>query len=281
MTPYWLTSTVEAFWAGAGEMEPYPRRLEQAVSWALPLAIVKVPRLCMKDVAARLAASGVDFRLHTPQRELHGCLVAFGGRGLVMLDGTDSTDEMRFSLAHEVGHFLIDYYQPRERAVRRLGDGVIDVLDGLRAPTVAERIDAILNEVDVGVHMHLMDRSTSGEIGCGRVAGAEHRADRLAFELLAPEHEVRRSASGIGGGDMVGTLNRLKIVLTTRFGLPSSAAVAYADFLVAAVRHQPTVKEWLGMGSPSQPRGRPREMSNLQVPPRKPIGESQLEGNDE
>src|SRR6202165_681900 len=161
MIPYWLKSTVEAFWAGAGEMEPYPRRLEQAVSWALPLAIAKVPRLCMKDVAARLAASGVDFGLHTPQRELHGCLVAFGGRGLVMLDGTDSTDEMRFSLAHEVGHFLIDYFQPRERAVRRLGDGVIDVLDGLRAPPVSERIDAILNEVDVGVHMHLMGRPNS------------------------------------------------------------------------------------------------------------------------
>jgi hypothetical protein len=80
---------------------------------------------------------------------------------------------------------------------------------------------------------------------------------------------------------MVGILSQLKIVLTTRFGLPSSAAVAYADFLVAAVRHQPTVKEWLGMGSPRQPRGRPREMSNLQATPRKPIGEPQLEGIDE
>ena len=77
----------EEFWAQVGEPEPFPRLLEPAVLWVLPLAVFKLPRLWVRDVQGWLAARGVRFQLETGDRPLHGCLFAFGGRGCVLLNG--------------------------------------------------------------------------------------------------------------------------------------------------------------------------------------------------
>lgn len=246
--PYWLHNFVDRFWIAAGELEPFPRRLEGPVSWALPLAIFKVPRLCVHDVERRLAEVGITFRVATPDRVLHGCLVAFAGTGIVFLDGSDRDDELRFSLAHEVGHFLVDYVWPRDRAIKRLGPAVAEVLDGRRQPTLAERVDAVLGDAPIGVHTHLMDRLPSGQVGCGRIAGAEHRADRLALELLAPEAEVRRvfeSETSTVKQDRGGQLEKL---LEGRFGLPQPVAREYARYLIGVGQRTQSVRDWLEMG---------------------------------
>src|SRR5579884_3500257 len=103
--PFWLESAAEEFWRAAGEVEPFPRNLEAPVLWALPLFILKVPRLTLSDVRAKLADYDIAFGVGGPNRSLYGCLVAFAGKGVVMLDGSEAPDELRFSLAHEVGHF--------------------------------------------------------------------------------------------------------------------------------------------------------------------------------
>lgn len=244
--PLWLQAAVDDFWQAAGEMEPFPRSLETPVLWALPVFIVKVPRLSVADLRATLAEYGIDFRVDSVNRGLHGCLVAFGGKGVVMLDGSDPPDELRFSLAHEVAHFLIDYHRPRQRALRRLGSTIVDVLDGLRPPRKEERIDAVLSDVRIGVHTHLMDRSASGAIGCGRIAGSEFRADRLALELLAPEDAVLAVAasSAVFANDQT---EAVEAALIDSFGLPETLARHYAGFLVTLHQRAPSLRAWLGM----------------------------------
>lgn len=248
--PFWLRGAVDDFWQAAGEVEPFPRNLETPVLWALPLFIVKVPRLTLSDVRDRLAAYGITFRVEGHNRNLYGCLVAFAGQGVVMLDGSEPHDELRFSLAHEVGHFIIDYLQPRNRALRRLGPAIVDVLDGLRQLRRDERIDAVLSDVRIGVHTHLMDRTSSGAIGCGRIRGSEFRADRLAFELLAPEEAVLAAARGLVPDPSAGrTPAGLQTVLVDAFGLPIASARHYAYFLSSVGEHRPSVRAWLGMDS--------------------------------
>jgi hypothetical protein len=246
-TPYWLRNVVDRFWIAAGELEPFPRKLEGPVAWALPLAIFKVPRLCVQDVERRLSDFGVQFRIANQDRVLHGCLVAFGGKGIVFLDGSDPDDELRFSLAHEIGHFLVDYVWPRDRAIKRLGPAIAEVLDGRRLPTVAERIDAVLGDAPIGVHTHLMDRLPSGQIGCGHIAGAEHRADRLALELLAPEADVRAALLPLAGAPEEDRAGQLERLLKERFGLPRNVAREYARFLIGVGQRPPTVRDWLGI----------------------------------
>lgn len=55
-----------------------------------------------------------------------------GSRNFVLLDDADTPAEQRFSLAHEVAHFLLDYLQPREATRRKLGETALEVVDGLR-----------------------------------------------------------------------------------------------------------------------------------------------------
>jgi len=179
-------------------------------------------------------------------RELHACLIAFGGRGLVFLDGKDPLDELRFSLAHEVGHFIIDYFEPRRIAEARFGPDIANVLDGRRPPTVEERGAAILSNTMIGVYRHLMARTPSGEIGCSRIAEAENTADQLALELLAPAEFVKEFlAANLKNGKR--SQAEITRVLREKFGLPTSVAVRYSLRFEPADKKDRSVKEWLGI----------------------------------
>ena len=73
----------DEFWELAGGAEPFPRSLEPAVFWALPLGVFKLPRLWIKDVELWLFEHGINFKLQTEDRPLHGCLIANNGRGCI------------------------------------------------------------------------------------------------------------------------------------------------------------------------------------------------------
>ena len=233
------------FWELAGGPEPYPRSLEPAVFWALPLGVFKLPRLWVSDAQLWLSEHGIRFEMQSANRPLHGCLIANNGRGCILLNGADSAAELRFSLAHEIGHFLLDYHLPRQAAVNRLGPNVLEVFDAHRPPTLTERVHAVLSDVSVGFHSHLMERNSNGVMGCGTIEEREEDADHLALELLAPERDARRQV-----GESLGrssTQDRTEIaskVLQRDFGLPAPMAKLYGRRLCRSTRNY-SVREWL------------------------------------
>lgn len=180
----------EAFWRRAGEIEPFPRTMQAAIMRALPVAIVLLPRLHLSSVERWLHQRHVPFRFPCENRRLHGCVVAYRGLGVIFADGTDGPGELRLTLAHEVAHFLVDYLQPREEALARLGPAFAAVLDGHREPTVQERVHTVLNHVHVGVYHNLIERRADGQPLLSAIWDAEDRADRLALELVAPAQAV-------------------------------------------------------------------------------------------
>lgn len=231
----WLDNSskdaIESFWQLSGYVEPFPRDLERSVALALPLSVIKLPRLKLDLIEKWLTRRDIHFSFGCRTRAVRGCLLAFRGEGLVFLDGTDPRDEQRFTLAHEIGHFLIHYWLPRQKAIRKLGPSISDAIDGVRQPGVTERLHGLLLGVPITLYTQLMERDeTTGNSGIWEI---EDRADKVGLALLAPPEIVMAEA---------GTSSRFEErravmtkLLSQRFGLPTPAAVSYARALLNSV----------------------------------------------
>ncbi len=223
--PLWVTELASAFWALAGGPGPFPRDLRRPIQRALAISIVDRPGLSVGDVLGWLRKQGHDCPLDELDRPLRACLVCWGGAHFLFVEENDNPAERRFSLAHELAHFLRDYWWPRRRAEKRLGPAVREVFDGLRPPTEGERLHALLGRVSVGCHVHLLARDVEG-LAVGHEGESERAADRLAYELLAPADSMLADPPA-RAADLAA---RLRDVC----GLPTAQAGAYARALLPA-----------------------------------------------
>ncbi len=238
MTRRWLEEAVVA--CGLSPRPSFPRNLADEVRRSLPVLLVYLPGLTCDGVRDWLSHRKVHHTVAEGDRPLHGCLVARAGAGILFIDEEDDAHEQRFTLAHEVAHLVLDHLLPRARAVRVFGEGIRPVLDGLRAPTPEEALSSVLDGISLGVQVRLMDRGASGSLRRGKVVWSEERADRLAFELLAPRSLALESLSDAPGE---GALR-----LASRFGLPVGLARTYARVLRGQVNPPRfSVREFLGM----------------------------------
>ncbi|MBX6771846.1 MAG: ImmA/IrrE family metallo-endopeptidase [Chloroflexi bacterium] len=245
--PLWVGEAAREFWEAAGGPEPFPRDLRAPLARALPVALVPLPRPRTQDVEGWLRRREVAFSFEAGDCPLRACLVAYNGRGIIFLDGADPPAEQRFSLAHEIAHFLRHYWLPRQEVAARLGPAAIGVLDGERAPTVEERIDALLARTWLGVHVHLLPR---GAADLERVIEAEREADLLACELLAPSDQV---LAGIAPGPGPARRQAVEARLREEFGLPPGPAARYAARLVPPGPRPGWLLERLGLGGSGRP----------------------------
>jgi hypothetical protein len=227
--PLWAAELADAFWDAAGLREPFPRGLLPAIRRGWPINVVPASGLRLRTVREWVAQNHFGFACSLADRRLRACLLARAGVGYVFLDEGDPEDERRFSLAHEVAHFLRHYWQPRQQACRRLGPAALEVLDGERPPTFEERVQALLGEVSLGYHLHLMAREPGGGADVPGIVSAEGEADRLAYELLAPAEEVFRVA---GKAD-------IEELLRKTFGLPARHARLYGRLLAPPAVEDP------------------------------------------
>ena len=184
----------ERFWrdaADCGVAAALPRPMEAAAQVALPLSIVYVQNLTAAAVRGWLAARNLgagEVGNGDATRPLRGCLLAARDTGLIFVRAGDAADERRLTVAHEVAHFLLHYRTPRREVLAALGPAAAAVLDGDRPATLSERTTAALAGVRLGRHVHLLGTG-------GREDEAEHDADALAVELLAPAAPLRRVAA--------------------------------------------------------------------------------------
>lgn len=220
--PVWCADLAAYFWAKVSHSLPFPRDLRPVIATAIPLSVVDLPGVSVAGVRRWFDRLNIPVPLDEPDRPLRACLVAWKGVGFAFLDALDDPAEQRFSLTHELAHFLRDYLHPREMVQKRLGEAALAVLDGLRPPTLDERLRAILRHVPVGPYAHLLRRDESGQPHSPAEREAEAAADRLAFELLAPAAAV---------GEAVNR-NEIKHRLVETFGLPADPAARYAELLV-------------------------------------------------
>ncbi|MBL8207298.1 MAG: ImmA/IrrE family metallo-endopeptidase [Blastocatellia bacterium] len=235
---------IQLFWQQCGETEAFPRSLERSLALALPVTLIKLPRLKLRLIENWLAQRGVAFQFNCQSRAVRGCLVAFGGNGLIFIDGTDPLDEQRFSIAHELAHFLLDYWLPRERAMRKFRLEIAAVFDGLRLPTITERVHSLLISIPLGVYTCLLERDELQSNFNAGVWQIEDRADKVALALLAPP-EIVLAQSDLSASQFTVRHESISALLIQAFGLPASLAAAYGYALLTASGRSPTWAEAL------------------------------------
>jgi hypothetical protein len=215
MPPIWVCELAERF--GHASADSYPRDLRPCIHSRTPLVILERPSLRLQTVRETLAQLRIGVCVSEPDRPLRACLFCRLGSGFIFLDSTDPPDEQRFSLAHELAHYLADYDAVRRRVVQQLGPATLEVLDGKRAATFDEQLHSVLRNVAVGPHFHVMERDDSGRPKSHSEREAEERADRLAFELLAPAKLLFANSD--------------PTQLMTEFGLPARETAKYVSLL--------------------------------------------------
>ncbi|MGP0026719.1 MAG: ImmA/IrrE family metallo-endopeptidase [Streptosporangiaceae bacterium] len=242
--PGWLRHAVGRFWANADEDPVFPRGLHLPVLMNLPLAIIEIDGLTLGNLDEWLHRHHLPRLGDIADRPLRGCVVAYGGIGLLFVDRSDDPEQRRQTLAHEAGHFIVDYLIPRENVAQRRPE-LLDVLDGEREPTDAERFDALLADLPIGFHTHLLERDIRGGHLSEATTDVEDRAERLAFELLAPLQRVLAELSPTAE-------HEIPQLLQQRFGLPAGVATRYAGYIKRyRLRRPRTLLEAIGLTQPT------------------------------
>jgi hypothetical protein len=237
---------VDEFWRKCGEAEPYPRNLERSLALAAPIALVRLPRLRLLDIEQWLRRRGVPFRFGCESRLVRGCLVAYRGQGMIFVDGADPDDERRFTLAHEIGHFLLDYWHPRQTAIEKFGTEITDVVDGIRSPTISERVSALLVSVPIKVYTDLIERDKRFDDVNGALWQVEDQADRIALALLAPP-EVVCAQADMSAASYDERHDTLTTFLRVEFGLPIVIASSYSQSLLKVAGRSRSWLETIGL----------------------------------
>ena len=222
----WLDRAVERFWSECAPPAGFPRDLHLPILLNLPLAIIEIDSLSVATLDEWLHRHRLPELAAIADRPLRGCLTAYAGVGVIFVDRSDDNDERRLTLAHEASHFIVDYLMPRETVIARRPD-LLDVLDGERPATDAEQFAALLSDVPIGFHSHLLERDLHGGHLSSVTTGVEDRVERMALELLAPLRDVLAQTNRADVAD-------LARVLRGRFGLPAGSATRYATHIHAA-----------------------------------------------
>jgi hypothetical protein len=243
-----IEQVTASFWTLVGCTPNYPCDLEAIILWSQPtdfhLTCDSIPKLDVNAVNARAQRLDIQYRFTGPNRRLRGCLLADRGSGCILFDANDPKDEQRFTIAHELAHFLADYYLPRTRALQLIGETIRPVLDGLRQPNLTERTHAAIMNVHLGVLGRLMERPDEG-LPESTVLMVEDRADRIALEIMAPADALLiRLAQLVRQPGAPTQVDWLISVLKDEYGLPSTIASAYARELVRR-RGGSTLLDWI------------------------------------
>ncbi len=243
-----ITRIAEDFWKAAGGRTSLPYDIVGAVSLALPVDIVSLSNLSVRNIEIWLAQRKIPIDIGLEDRVLHGFILVSKGNGFIFVNGTDPEEERRYTIAHEVGHFLLDYRLPRENAVKRLGPGILDVIDGRREATILERIDGALYSVLTRPYTHLLEKAGDGSFQRWDVQQAENEADELAVELLAPRSEIVKRFYPIKARLSFNSVkDQCFRDLRYKYMIPISVAEMYSTRIAYGITGGPSLRDQFGL----------------------------------
>lgn len=242
-----IVKIAKEFWSISGQKIEPPFDIIGAVNLVLPIDIISLSELSIRKIELWLDERNITLNLDIDDRRLHGFILNFKGSGFIFINGTESEEERRYTVAHEASHFILDYKLPREKAIKKLGIQIKEVLDGDRKPTTQERIDGMLTSANIQPYMHLLEKVGDGSFKNVKIFNSENYADALALELLAPHSNVIRDVKEAQIKPSFSHFQELCCnTLIGKYRLPGSIAKEYSLLLAYSVTGGPSLMSKFG-----------------------------------
>jgi Zn-dependent peptidase ImmA (M78 family) len=242
-----IVKTAREFWSKIDQKINPPYDISGAVNLILPIDIISLSELSLRRIEQWLKERSIFLNIEVDDRDLHGFILFFRGSGFIFINGTDHEDERRYTIAHEASHFILEYQQPRDKAIKKLGNQIKEVLDGYREPTPQERIDGLITAVNLQPFMHLLEKAGDGSFNSIKIFNSENDADDLALELLAPNSYIIKgivtSKEKLPFEDFK---ERCFRILMKKYKLPESIAKQYSVRLAYVATGAPSILSKLG-----------------------------------
>lgn len=149
----------------------------------------EIDKLSRHEAAAYLAEqTGGTIRLGDPATdELAGFLFANAAGGWILVKRGEKLVRRRFTVAHELGHYLLHYLPELDSAMKR-GDDLLEFEEEVLAPADP---DADESEVHGGRSTLLTDMGTEARTEIDQME-LERQADAFAAVVLMPEKSCQR-----------------------------------------------------------------------------------------
>lgn len=236
------------FWSKADPVHRQTLDISSAVDEVLPVDVIYLKRLSLAEIKHWLENRGVKTEFEVNDRPLHGVIMIQEGFGFIFVDADDGTIQQRFTIAHEVSHFLLDYQIPRENAMLAIGTEIEDVLNGKAEATRFQQVKALIKGISIQPYTHLTEKSADGSFLNWMNYTSENEADYLALELLAPRSVVIKGT--------IATARRLNYnqftrkceeILMENYQIPAEVAHQYAVELAYSITNGPSFLDKLGL----------------------------------
>ena len=109
------------FWKRAGGRSGFPADISYAATCALDVYVDEVANLTPVSAAAYVGREGPWLLDRAEERSLHGCVIVSRSGGAILVEKSDDEAEKRFTIAHEVSHYILEVKRHHERASARMG----------------------------------------------------------------------------------------------------------------------------------------------------------------
>lgn len=210
------------------------------ISETYPIAVNEIANLDIEKISRAIKTFGGNLATSTLDgyMALAGFFYAHRGGGVIFLERDDSEERRKFSLAHELGHFINDYYRPvylkyessntiplfREeqtaqvRQVVSSGCTKRDIF-GDAEPEIVDVTNSDTQRVLIALQREQKERYK------------EIKANAFAAELLMPMEECRRIEHECEGA----SAEELTLAVKKRFGVSRAAAAIRVEELQLGV----------------------------------------------
>jgi len=235
------------FWSTVDQNYHENYDIISAVDTSPTIDLIKIKNLSISKIEEWLIAIGLKDNFDIPDRRLHGVLIIKGDSVAMFIEDDENPIQQRFTVAHEVSHYLLDYQIPKEKAILALGKEIEDVLNGNLPANNTQLALSVIKGINIDPYSFLIEKTGNGSFEDWKNFNSENEADYLALELLAPRiriiNETFSSTKRLSYSQFT---RKSQEILIEKYRIPSDIARQYASQLAYSVTSGPSFLDKMG-----------------------------------